>query len=84
MSGSPPSRYKPQEWILIGLLLLKTIRTIHPKQERGEFNEKINVHICGYEEGKKKQDACYTGITRDAGADSFIPKKTVFRFLFEN
>ena len=20
-----------------------------------------------------KQDACYTGITRDAGADSFIP-----------
>ena len=22
---------------------------------------------------KKKQDACYTGITRDAGADSFIP-----------
>ena len=21
----------------------------------------------------KKQDACYTGITRDAGADSFIP-----------
>ena len=22
---------------------------------------------------KKKQDACYTGITRDAGADLFIP-----------
>ena len=22
---------------------------------------------------KSKQDACYTGITRDAGADSFIP-----------
>ena len=22
---------------------------------------------------KRKQDACYTGITRDAGADSFIP-----------
>ena len=22
---------------------------------------------------KKKQDACYAGITRDAGADSFIP-----------
>ena len=21
----------------------------------------------------KQQDACYTGITRDAGADSFIP-----------
>ena len=22
---------------------------------------------------KKNQDACYTGITRDAGTDSFIP-----------
>ena len=24
-------------------------------------------------ETNRKQDACYTGITRDAGADSFIP-----------
>ena len=35
MSGSPPSQYKRQEWILIGLLLLKTIKTIHPSR-RGE------------------------------------------------
>ena len=59
MSGFPPSQYKRQEWILIGLLLLKTIRTIHPEKERGEFNEQINVPICGYDE--EKQDA-YTGI----------------------
>ena len=31
VSGSPPSQYERQEWILIGLLLLKTIRTIHPE-----------------------------------------------------
>ena len=34
VSGSPPLRYKRQEWILIGLLLLKTIRTIHAKSTK--------------------------------------------------
>ena len=29
--------------------------------------------MCTFMTPMKKQDACYTGITRDAGADSFIP-----------
>ena len=29
--------------------------------------------ILIYANAYHKQDACYTGITRDAGADSFIP-----------
>ena len=29
--------------------------------------------VCPLRASRVKKDACYTGITRDAGADSFIP-----------
>ena len=38
----------------------------------GNRGSQINIVFWG-KTGVNKQDACYTGITRDAGADSFIP-----------
>ena len=35
------------------------------------LNLLLQLHCNGM--SRVKQDACYTGITRDAGADSFIP-----------
>ena len=34
---------------------------------------KLMYRFVATRKKKKKQDACYTGIARDAGADSFIP-----------
>ena len=43
------------------------------KKEKKEIDPFLDT-VCPLRASRvKKQDACFTGITRDAGADSFIP-----------
>ena len=53
--------------------LKKALKQIIEHAEQGKYKTRaclgINMIMCFLQQ----QDACYTGITRDAGADSFIP-----------